>query len=158
MLTQNKKCSSKNNSYFLKREKHSESHLLLDRENHLLQVLMSLEKKASYLIPTMNWYPRNGYLRDPDFSRCILHHPNQQQYSQHPILWVLLNISTIVLRKRLIRVLSQHPFKQVGLTIHVKTSLVRNSDNIECKTQKPCNEHQSLKFTDLHQTQKFIES
>ena len=60
MLTQNKKCSSKNNSYLLKREKCSESHLLLERENHLLQVLMFLEKKAGYLIPTMNCYQRNG--------------------------------------------------------------------------------------------------
>ena len=35
-LKQNNKCSSKSNSYLLKREKRSESHLLLERENHLL--------------------------------------------------------------------------------------------------------------------------
>ena len=46
----------------------------------------------------------------------------------------------------------------VKLTIHFKTSLVRNSDNIKYKMQKPCNENQSLKSTDLHQTQRFIES
>ena len=46
----------------------------------------------------------------------------------------------------------------VKLTIHFKTSLVRNSDNIKYKTQKPCNENQSLKSTDLRQTQRFIES
>ena len=44
------------------------------------------------------------------------------------------------------------------MTIHFKTSLVRNSDNIKYKTQKPCNENQSLKSTDLRQTQRFIES
>ena len=56
----------------------------------------------------MNCYPRNGQLRDPDFTRHKLHHPNQLQFSQHPILWVVLNISTIVLRTRLIGVKSQH--------------------------------------------------
>ena len=116
------------------------------------------KKKTGYIIPTMNCYPRNGQLRDPDFTRHKLYHPNQQQYSQHPILWVVLNISTIVLRTRLIRVQSQHPIKQVGLTIDSKTSLVRNSDNIKYKTQKPRNENPSLKSTDLLQTQKFTES
>ena len=109
------------------------------------------KKKASYIIPTINCYPRNEKLRDPDFTRRILYHPNQQQYSQHSILWV-------VLRTRLIRVLLQHPIKQVGLTIHFKTSLVRISDNIKYKAQKPCNENQSLNSTDLHQTQRFIGS
>ena len=116
------------------------------------------KKKASYIIPTINCYPRNEKLRDPDFTRRILYHPNQQQYSQHPILWVVLNISTIVLRTRLIRVQSQLPIKQVGLTVHSKTSLVRNSDDIKYKTRKPCHENPSLKSTDLHQTQRFMES
>ena len=119
---------------------------------------LSLKKKAGYIIPTMNCYPRNGQLRDPDFTRRILYHPNQQQYSQHPILWVVLNISTKVLRARFTRVLSQHSIKQVGFTKHFKTSLVRNSGNINANTQKPCNENQSLKSTDLRQTQRFIES
>ena len=34
MLKQNKKCSSKSNSYLLKTEKRSESHLLFERKNH----------------------------------------------------------------------------------------------------------------------------
>ena len=116
------------------------------------------KKRTCYIIPTMNFYPRNGQLRDPDFTCRILYHPNQKQYSQHPILWVVLNISKKVLRTRLIRVLFQHHIKQVGLTIHFKTSLVRNSDNMKYKTQKSCNENQSLKSTDLHQAQRFIES
>ena len=106
----------------------------------------------------MNCYPRNVQLRGPDFTCHKLYHPNQYQYFQHPILWVALNISTIVLRTRLIKLRSQHPIKQVGLTIHSKTSLVGNSDNIKYKTQNPCNENQSLKSTDLLQTQRFIES
>ena len=113
------------------------------------------KKRTGYIIPTMNCYPRNGQLRDPDFTRHKLYHPNQQQYLQHPILWVVLNISTIVLRTRLIRVQSQHPIKQVGLTIHSKTSLVRNSDNTKYKTQKPYNENPSLKSTHLLQIQSF---
>ena len=36
MLNQNKKCSSKGYSYLLKREKRSESHLLLERKNHIM--------------------------------------------------------------------------------------------------------------------------
>ena len=90
--------------------------------------------------------------------RRILYHPNQWQYTQHPIFWVVFNISTIALRARLIRVLSQHTIKQVRFTIQFKTSLVRNSDNIKYKTKKPCNKNQSLKSTDLRQTQRFIES
>ena len=35
-LKQNEKCSSKSNSYLLKREKRTESHFLLERGNHLL--------------------------------------------------------------------------------------------------------------------------
>ena len=89
--------------------------------------------------------------------RRILYQPNQQQYSQHPILWVAMNICKKFLSTRLIRVLSQHPIKQVGLTIRFKTSLVRNSGNMKDKTQKACNEIQSLKSTDLRQTQRFIE-
>ena len=130
------------------------------RKSLVLSGYLSLkkEKKVGCIIPTMNCYLRNGQLRDPDFTRRILCHPNQQQYLQHPILWVVLNISKKVLRTRLIRLMSQHPIKQVGLTIHFKTSLVRISDNIKYKAQKPCNENQSLKSTDLHQTQRFIES
>ena len=44
-LKQSIKCSSKTNTYLLKREKRSESHLLLEHENHLLQVLISLWEK-----------------------------------------------------------------------------------------------------------------
>ena len=128
----------------------------------LLQVHISLEKKerkrTGYIIPTMNCYPRNNSLRDTDFTRHKLYHHNQQHYLQHPILWAVLNISTIVLRRRLIKVQKQHLIKQVGLSIHSKTSLVRNSDNIKYKTQKPCDENPSLKSTDLLQTQWFIES
>ena len=69
------------------------------------------KKRTAYIIPTMNCYPRNGLLRDPDFTPHRLYHPNQYQYLQHPILWVVLNISAIVLRARLIRVQSQHPLK-----------------------------------------------
>ena len=116
------------------------------------------KKRTGYIIPTMNCYPRNGQLRDPDFTRHKLYHPNQYAYSQHLIFWVVLNISTKILRTRLIRVQSQHPIKQVGLTIHSKTSLVRNYDNIKYKTEKPCNENPSLKSTDLLQTQRFTES
>ena len=39
---------------------------------------------------------------------------------------------------------------KVGLTVHSKTPLVRNSDIIKYKTQKPCNEN--LKCTDLLHT------
>ena len=42
--------------------------------------------------------------------------------------------------------------------MHFKISLVRYSDNIKYKTQKSCNENQSLKSTDLSQTQRFIEN
>ena len=62
------------------------------------------------------------------------------------------------LKKRLKRLQSQHPMKQVGLTIHSKTSMVRKSDNIIYKMQKPCNENPILKSADLLQTQTFIES
>ena len=140
--------------------------IIINKAKVVVGVYLSSEKKEKkrkgglyktcQLITTN--YPRNGWLRDPDFTCHILYHPNQQQYSQHSILQVVLNISTIVLRTRLIRVQSQHPIKQVGLTIHSKTFLVRNSDNIKCKTQKPCNENPSLKSTDLRQSQRFIES
>ena len=76
----------------------------------------------------MNYIPRNGQLRDPDFTRHKLYHPNQQQYLQHAILCIILNISTIAQRTRLTRVQLQHPIKQVGLTMHSKASFVRNSD------------------------------
>ena len=82
------------------------------------------KKRTGYIIPTMNCYPRNGQLRDPYFTHHKLYHPNQCAYLQHLILWVVLNISAIILRTRLIRVQSQHPIKYVGLTIHSKISLV----------------------------------
>ena len=121
-------------------------------------IISQRKKKTGYMIPTMNCYPRNGQVRDPHFTCHKLYHPNQYQYLQHPILWVLFNIIAIILRARLIRVQSQHPIKQVGLTIYSKTSLVRNSDNMKYRTQKPCNENPSLKSADLLQTQRFIES
>ena len=116
------------------------------------------KKDVGYIIPTLNCYQRNGQLKDPEFMHHKLYHRSQYQYSQHLILWVVLNISTTLLRTWFIRVQSQNPIKQVGLTIHTKTSLVRNSDNIECKTQKSCNENASLKSTYLLQTQRFTES
>ena len=128
----------------------------------LLQMQTSLEKeikekRTGYIIPTIKCYPTNGQLRDPDLTRHKLYYPNQQHYLQHPILWVVLNVCTIVLRTRLIRLQSQHSIKQAGLTTHSKTSLVRNSDNIKYQTQTRCNENPSLKSTDLFQTQRFIE-
>ena len=42
--------------------------------------------------------------------------------------------------------------------MHSKTSLVRNSDHITYKMQKPCNENPSLKYTYLFHTQRFIDS
>ena len=144
--------------------------IIIYKRQKLLQVLPSLgtkkkqkqnktkQKKVGYIIPTLNCYPRNGQLKDPDFTCHILFHPNQQQYSPHPILWVVLNISTIVLRTRFIRVPSQHPINQVGLTIHAKTSLFRNSDSIRYKVQKPCSENPCLKSADLRQTERLIKS
>ena len=44
------------------------------------------------------------------------------------------------------------------MTIHSKTSLLRNCGNAKYKTQNPCNENPCLKSTDLRQTQRFIES
>ena len=105
----------------------------------------------------MNCYPRNGQLRDPHSTCHKFYHRKQYRYLQHPILWIVLNITTIVLRSRLKRLQSQHPMKQVALTIHSKTSLVRNSDNVIYKMQKPCNKNPILKSTDLLQTQMFIE-
>ena len=35
---------------------------------------LSLEKKAGYVIPTMTYYPHNGWLKDPDFMRHKLYH------------------------------------------------------------------------------------
>ena len=69
------------------------------------------KKRTGYIIPTMNCYPRNGSLRDPDFTRHKLYHPNQYQYLQHLILWVVLNVSKTVLRIRLTRMQSQHSIK-----------------------------------------------
>ena len=85
--------------------------------------------------------------------------PSRTNILQHPVLWVVLNISTIVLKRRLKRLQLQHPMKQVGLMIYSKTSMVRKSDNvIYHKIQKPCNENLILKSTDLLQAQMFIES
>ena len=105
----------------------------------------------------MNCYPRIGQLRDPDFTRHKLYHSRQYQYLQHPILLVVLNISTIVLRTTLERLQSQRLIKKVGLTIHSETSLVINSDKKIYKMQKPSNENPGLESTDLLQTQRFIE-
>ena len=107
---------------------------------------------------------RNEQLRDPDSMPHKLYHPNQQQYAQHPFLWIVLNISTIVLGTKLIGVQSQHPIKSVGLTIHSETFLVRNSDKIKYKMQKPCNENShtcirlrgSLKGDQFHLPQSLI--
>ena len=52
------------------------------------------------------FYTKN--LKSPGFENFRL---TGLQYLQHPILWVVLNISTIVLMTRLIRVQSQHPIK-----------------------------------------------
>ena len=35
---------------------------------------LSLEKKAGYEILTMTYYPHNGWLKDPDFTRHKLYH------------------------------------------------------------------------------------
>ena len=77
---------------------------------------------------------------------------NQYQYLQRPILWGCIKYQYNCLQDNLGAQL-QHPIKQVALTVHSKTSFVRNSDNIKHKTQNPCNENPSLKFTDLLQTQ-----
>ena len=44
---------------------------------------------------------------NPDFTCHKLYYSNQYQYLQYPTLWVVLNISTIVLRVRFTRVQSQ---------------------------------------------------
>ena len=111
---------------------------------------LSRKKKSVYIIPNMNCYSRNGQLRYSDFTRHKLYHHNHYQYSQHPILWVVLNISTIVLRTRLIRVQSQHPTKQVELTIHSKISLVKDSDNIKYKTQFKSEIHRPASNSEVH--------
>ena len=115
-------------------------------------------KKAGYIIPIINCYTINGQLRDPNFTRHKLYYPKQYRYLQHLIFWVVLNISTMVLRIRLIRERQQHFITQIRLTLNFKTSLVRNSNKLVYKTQKPCNENQSLESTELFQTQRFIES
>ena len=94
-----------------------------------------------YITPIMNYYPRNVkrspsmYLRvvfdnHDDSTRLKLYHPKQYQYLQHPVLWVVLNISTTALKRRLKRLQLQHPMKEVGLMIYSKTSMVRKSDNL----------------------------
>ena len=67
----------------------------------LLQVHLSLDKKEIYITPLMKFYPRNGWLGDPNSTRHKLYHHKQYQYLQHPVLWVVLNISAIVLMIRL---------------------------------------------------------
>ena len=117
------------------------------------------EKKKDGLYNTYHELLSEKWIvRDPDFATHELHHPNQYAYLQHSILSFVLSISTIILRTRLIRVHSQHPIKQVGLTLHSKASLVRNSDNTKQKRQNPYNENLSLKSTDMLQTQSFTES
>ena len=55
------KCSSKSNSYLLKREKHSKSHSIKKiRTKVVLGASLSRKKEAGYIIPTMNCYLRNG--------------------------------------------------------------------------------------------------
>ena len=44
-------------------------------------------------MPSLSCAPKNGYLRNPDFTRHKLNQPKQYQYSQHPILLVVSNIS-----------------------------------------------------------------
>ena len=92
------------------------------------------------------------------FQALYILSPQSVAILANPILWVVLNINTIVLRINLIRVQSRNSIKQVGLSIHFKISFVRKSDNIKYKTQKSCNENPSLKSTDLRQTQRFIEN
>ena len=135
-----------------------QKHNKKNKKQKFLQIHISLGKKLGYIIPTTNCYLRNGQFRDPNFTCHKLYYPNQNQYSQHPTLWDVLNISTIDLRIKLIIVQFQHPIKQVGLTILSKKSLLRISDNIKHKTQNPCNNNPSLKSTDLLQTQRLIES
>ena len=92
----------------------------------LLLVHLSLSRKNVVdMILNMNCYPKNGQLSDPDFTYHNLQHPIlgcsiKQQYN-----------SIVVLRTRLIRVQLQHPIKQVALTVHSKTSFVRNSDIVK---------------------------
>ena len=117
----------------------------------IVGVSLQKMKRSGYVIPTMNCYPRNAQLRDPDFT-C------QKSYSKHLILCIVLNLSTIVLRASLIKMQSQLPIKEVGLARQSKTSLVRNCVNIKYKMQKLCNKNLSMKFTDLLQTQRLIES
>ena len=119
---------------------------------------LSLDKKGDLYNTYHELLPKKWIVKSPHSTRHKLCHPKQYQYLQNPVLWVVLNISTTVLRRRLKRLQSQHPMKQVGLTIHSKTSMVRKSDNIIYKMQKPCNENPILKSADLLQTQTFIES
>ena len=119
---------------------------------------LSPEKKGDLYNTYHELLPKKLIVRRSLFRASYLYHPKQYQYLQHPVLWVALNIRTIALRRRLKRLQSQHPMKQVGLTIHSKTSMVRKSDNIIYKMQKPCNENPILKSADLLQTQTFIES
>ena len=83
----------------------------------------------------------------------------EHQYPQHPILWVVLNISTkneVVLRTGLNKSTAATHY-QVGW-INCTARHLRNSDNIMYKTPKPCNKSLILKSTDLLQSQKFIEN
>ena len=111
-LKQNKECSSKSNLYLLKRE-NIEKAIIYWNAKITCFTWLSISrkkkrkenKKVGYIMPTMNCYPRNGLLIDPDFTRGILYHSNQYQYLQPPILWVVLNISKNLLTTRLTRVL-----------------------------------------------------
>ena len=95
--------------------------------------LLSSEKRACYIILTMCCYPKDGLLRNPNFTRHKLYHSKMYQYLQHSHLVGCIEYQynrKVVLRIRLTRVQSQDPIKQVGLIIHSKTFLVRNSDTI----------------------------
>lgn len=61
---------------------------------HFYQTNKQTNKKVSYVIPTMNCYPREGQLRNPDLTYDKLYHPKQYQYSQHPIFYSVLNLGT----------------------------------------------------------------
>ena len=50
-------------------------------------------KKRGFILPGLTRYASNRYLGDPDLMYYNLYHLKQYQYSQHPILWVILNIS-----------------------------------------------------------------
>ena len=46
-------------------------------------LLLSSEKRACYIILTMCCYPKDGLLRNPNFTRHKLYHSKMYQYLQH---------------------------------------------------------------------------